>query len=476
MVKKTGIILVCCLLVAAGGFGVYYTVAKKNAVPASAAPSQIAVSTSKPSLGDIALTSEFIGTVEPDQQVQVFPKVSGTVLKTYFEVGQEVQEGDLLYEIDPTDLKLQYDAAAAKIEASKIEAEQSLGSGYDTKLITAKAQLDAAQTALNSARTNLRNANDNMDDGLLSLEKEIEKLRADIAAADENDPKLAEMEATLSMLEANRRDMEEDDDPSLRSLRTMYKNAQISYNAAKDAYEQAAGISREDTGKTVEAGLHAAEIGLEAQARQLEYTKVYAPISGVIEQKNVAEHGLSGSSQPAYTVSNKNLMLVNFSVSQTVVGNLAVGDRIQVENGGKTAEGTITEIPTMTDPKNGLFTIKATVDSGEIPLYTGATVKIYADTEKASGSILLPTDAVYYDAEKPYVYVCRDGRAVKTEIVTGVSDMKNTAVVSGITADDDVIVTWHPRLLDGAQVTLKTASSGTSSSVTAQAASSAAES
>lgn len=492
--SKKVIITICCVAVVAAGAAVAVRLTGNSKPAVETVASQVTVSASRPTVGDVALNGEFIGTVEPDQQVQVFPKVSGTVLRTYFEIGQQVKAGDLLYEIDPVDLQMAYDSAAAQLEASKIEAQQKLGSGYDSSLISLKAQLDAAQTQLNSARSSLRNYNDDGNDLLISAQKKEDQLKSEIdsknneikrldtmtpeqiqdkysktrdAAYDSLTRELQQLEQDYSLAHANVKDIEDDDDPTLRSLRTAYKNAQISYDAAKDAYDQAAGISREDTEVTVDAGLHAAEVALEAQAKQLEYTKVYAPIDGIVEQKNISAHDLTSVSQPAYTVSNKSLMTVQFSIAQSAVGNLAVGDQVQVENGGKTVTGTITEISTMVDAQSGLFTVKASVDQADMPLFTGATVKIYAATEKATNSLLVPVDAVYYDGEKPYLYVYRDGAAVKTDVETGVSDMNSIQIVSGITADDEVITTWHPRLLDGVAVVLKNSDTQAGSSESA---------
>ena len=65
----------------------------------------IAVETQTPQIGDLALTTEFIGTIEPDEQVSVIPKVGGPVLHTYAEVGQTVKKGDLLIEFDPAAIR-----------------------------------------------------------------------------------------------------------------------------------------------------------------------------------------------------------------------------------------------------------------------------------------------------------------------------------------------------------------------------------
>ena len=131
----------------------------------------IAVETQTPQIGDLALTTEFIGTIEPDEQVSVIPKVGGTVLHTYAEVGQTVKKGDLLFEIDDSDAALAYRMAQAGYEQRMISADTTLGSGYESRVLAAKAQVDAAQQNLNNTRLKLKDYNDGYDDSLIMAEK-----------------------------------------------------------------------------------------------------------------------------------------------------------------------------------------------------------------------------------------------------------------------------------------------------------------
>ena len=73
--------------------------AEKEAVVAEAAV--LKVKTAKPVVDYIDQTSSFTGKVMPDDSVSVYGKSAGTVLKTYFEIGDNVEEGQLLFELDP---------------------------------------------------------------------------------------------------------------------------------------------------------------------------------------------------------------------------------------------------------------------------------------------------------------------------------------------------------------------------------------
>ena len=46
----------------------------------------------------------------------------------------------------------------------------------------------------------------------------------------------------------------------------------------------------------------------------------------------------------------------------------------------------------------------------------GLAVELTTKAYRSSGAILIPSDAVYFDEGNAYVYVARDGAAVRTEV------------------------------------------------------------
>ena len=75
-----------------------------------------------------------------------------------------------------------------------------------------------------------------------------------------------------------------------------------------------------------------------------------------------------------------------------------------------------------------------------------------ASTANAQDELILPLDLIEYDENQPYVYVYRDGVAVRVDLVTGVSTADSIVIESGLTEEDQIITTWHPDLKDGAAV------------------------
>ncbi|TNC47299.1 efflux RND transporter periplasmic adaptor subunit [Rubellimicrobium rubrum] len=84
-------------------------------------PTAVTVVTLQPQT--VTLTSALPGRVVPSASAEVRPQVAGLITERLFQEGSRVEEGDVLYTIDPTT----YEAALAQAEAAVAQAEAQLG-------------------------------------------------------------------------------------------------------------------------------------------------------------------------------------------------------------------------------------------------------------------------------------------------------------------------------------------------------------
>ena len=75
-------------------------------------------------------------------------------------------------------------------------------------------------------------------------------------------------------------------------------------------------------------------------------------------------------------------------------------------------------------------------------------IRLITSIRKSTNAITIPIGVVYYDEGRAFVYVARDGMAHKVQIETGIDDENDIEVLSGLTADDKVIVSWSDQLQD----------------------------
>lgn len=425
--------------------------------------SVINVKLATPTRGDISRDTEFIGKIEPSETVNVFPEISEKVTKIYVEAGDTVQAGDLLFEMDDSDAQLSYEKAQVQYEGTQINNDTTLGSNYEQQLISAENSLKNAQQQMTSARQELQEYNDDSEDELIQAEKLRDRaydayITAEKAydedPSEENKQKLEEAEEKYLMYRDAVNELEDTDDSQLRSLRNAYKSAQTSYDTALESYNLLKGGSLDDTKASVENSQKSAELTLEESARTLEKYKVYAPISGTVESKNITLYESPSTQTAAYTISNKAQMTVKFNATADAASALSIGDTITITKSGNEYTATIIEIDTKADDTTGLFPIKAQIgDEGE-GLLNGVTVKVTAATAKAENALLIDVDNIYYEDGQAYVFTYSDGKAHRTDIQVGMTNAETAVVESGLDENSQIITTWHPDLKDGASVNL----------------------
>lgn len=450
----------------------------------------ISVLTETPSTGDLALTTKFVGTIEPGESVYVFPKAAGEVVGTYFNVGDHVNQGDVLFAVDDSYIRLSVEAAQAQYDATEAQINQQLGSQMDLNILQAKSAYEQAKNAFRQTRDSYDDTEDSIDDGLDSLKKAIDATKplvkdakdeydaakqayddlkgdpssdpGEVANAKEEllDRKAAydELQSEFNGYKAEYNKMKGSQDSTLDQLETAKDNAKLGMDTAAESFEITSNALLEEAQASAAAQLNALAVSMKSAVKQLQDTRVTSPISGVIEMKAIDVHDIASNSNPAYVVSNKDSMTVTFNVSSTAIAAMEVGDPVTVTSGSKEYSGAITEISTMVDQASGLFKVKASIENAQ-DLYTGMTVTLSANTQKAENAMIIPLSAVYYDAGKPYVYLNENNVAVKTYIETGIDNNEYIEVLSGLNPSSLVITSWDTNLIDGVPL----AAHGTSS-------------
>lgn len=73
--------------------------------------------------GDLVIRAEATGTVEPVRRVEVKSKASGEILRLFVDIGDKVERGTLLAEIDPRDVNNRYNQTEADLAVAEAQLE-----------------------------------------------------------------------------------------------------------------------------------------------------------------------------------------------------------------------------------------------------------------------------------------------------------------------------------------------------------------
>lgn len=458
-----GIAVMLVLTAMLGGCG-------SSAAQTEAEESAVTVSTQSVGTGTITLVNSFVGTISPQETVMVIPMAAGTVTETFFEVGDTVQAGDVLFKIDDEAAKLQYETAMLGMENAEQTAQstrnnlanqqdsadiQLEGSRLQSQGSFESAQIGYVMTknAYEQANKAYNDAVSNPDAIKAGLRDQVMK-ELGITDVSGSNPALlnAEVEKSYNSTIASLQSARDQAYQAYLSARSGYHIAEKALEIADDT-EDMTMAQLDETMVTTEdqlaLSIDMAQLSLAQAQMALDYYTVTAPVSGVIESKGVEVNGIATQSSPAYTIVNNDTMTVTFQVSEAVKNTLSVGQQITLERNNNTYTASITEVGSSVNPQSGLFQIKACAAANGTELPNGVSVKVSADTYRAENTMIIPYEAVYYENEGAYVYINVDGRAVKTPITTGIFDDDNIVVTSGLQSGDIVVTSWSPQLTDG---------------------------
>ena len=123
---------------------------------------------------DIPISFDYTATVTSSQDVIIYPKVGGTIIKQFFKPGDKVKAGEKLFLIDPEKYQASYDSLDASVGVAnanlkKAETEFKRISALYKKNAVSQKDYDAAVAAYDIANANLVSAKANLKNAKIDL-------------------------------------------------------------------------------------------------------------------------------------------------------------------------------------------------------------------------------------------------------------------------------------------------------------------
>jgi membrane fusion protein, multidrug efflux system len=220
-----------------------------------------------------------------------------------------------------------------------------------------------------------------------------------------------------------------------------------------------------------------ASASLQAAEINLGFTKVVAPISGLISESSVTQGALVTAAQstalatvrlldPIYVDlvdTSTNLLKIR---AQFEAGDLKGGPKdgkpvvaapvvhLTLEDGSTYPEtGELTLANVVVSESTGTFTLRATFANPDRVLLPGMFVRASVDLGSNPNGFLVPQRAVTFNAAgEPTVLVAKDGKAVTQVLTTNGSRGNAWIVTGGIKGGDQVIVDGLQKVSAGSEV------------------------
>lgn len=243
------------------------------------------------------------------------------------------------------------------------------------------------------------------------------------------------------------------------SLQSSYKAAKASLAQAEDAYRRMKelhdkGSLPEIQWVEVQSKLEQARSLEEIAGKNLEDSKLYAPYSGVISQKNVE---IGQNVMPGMTVAKlvtASLLKVKIAVPETEIALVSVGEKAEIAVpalGDRMFTGTVIEKGIVANPLSRSYDVKIRVEGSVQNLMPGMVAEVDIVSEKSETvAPVIPASVVQLDEDNNYfVWLEESGKAVKRIVRCGQFTADGIVILSGLREGERIIVEGRQKVCEG---------------------------
>jgi len=413
--------------------------------------------------GDISATVSATGAVLPERELSLAFSATGTIAAVNVEVGQQVDEGEVLASLDTTDLDLAVRQAEIGLAQAQAQLRQLQEKPSPVDLAAAQAAVDSAQGNLNSARASYQQTLKGPDsDTLAAAQAQVDQAKVQLLQAQQaydrvkdradvgmmpQSVQLQNATIALETAEAQFRAAQK----SVTSAQVSAALAQVTGAEAQVAQAQAT-LDKLQRGPSAEqvviaqAGVDQAQLALEQAQRRLANARLVAPWAGVVTTVAAVEGGPAAIGQPAVRLVDTTRFHLDVQVDEVDIALIQPGQRVEVEIdalsdvrlGGKVTRISPASITSQTGGVS--YSVRLDVDSAGAPLLAGmsATATIIANTRE--DVLLIPNRVVQLEREtgRTFVELVAGEQLERVEVQLGLRDDQTSEVREGL-AEGDVV-------------------------------------
>jgi membrane fusion protein, multidrug efflux system len=229
------------------------------------------------------------------------------------------------------------------------------------------------------------------------------------------------------------------------------------YNRLKEMHDRKS-ISESDFAK-VNFGLQQAKAQQKLHAKNLEDTKLYSPINGVLLKKMAEVGEITGVGIPLFVVSDIHTVRVTAFIPENELHLIKIGQKatVKVSSLENTFEGKITEVGSAADVASRAFTVKIELENPDLLIRPGMIAEVKLTSDLKSEVFALPVGLILHDDDyRSYIYVVDSvsGKAFKRDITTGKLIDGQIEITSGLSENETVVCGGQHNLVDGLSITI----------------------
>ncbi len=443
------ILVVLAILALGGAAYVVYNGTRSQTANAATTGTQTATVTR----GNLIATVNSAGPVAARRQLGVTFGTAGTVSRVYVQLGDRVKQGQVLAELDTTDLQIQLANATSSFNAAQARYELAKAGPSDSDLAAARAQVDNAQANYDIA---VRKAG--LNDAQISVARSsVDKAKFSLQKA-QNDYDQAVLNHVTDLTSVN---------VALQQAKIDYNNAVANFNltvvgindsgvrsalstlvSAKASLDKLMSSPSPQDLVIAQTAFDQARVAYQQAQYHLRDAQLIAPFDGTVTQLNIDNFFQVGAATQALQISDLSTLQVTVNMAEVDIGKVKTGQTVNVTMDAlpdRTAlTGVVDQIALVGVTTQGVvnypvvITLK-NVDSSVIK--TGMTANVAIVVDQRENVLLIPNRAIRTVGRNRQVQLQGPaGTSITQPVTVGLQNDTQAEVLSGLKEGDVVLI------------------------------------
>lgn len=396
-------------------------------VATSSAPSQ-SVTVAQVTSETVSRRLDATGSVAAFEMNPVMSQATGLqIQQVLVEQGQVVKAGQLLARLDDSVLQAQLSQAQASVAQAEARLAELRAGSRNEEIARAKEAVKSAESAVTAAESDLELARTRVDrNKMLQAEGAIARDRLDEVYNQE------------------------------RSSRSQLEQAQARLREANQQLAQLQAGPRREVITQAEAQLAQAQAQVQSTIAQLNNTRIVAPVSGKIAERNARVGDVTSGSQTLFKIIENGRLELIVNVPETQLPQIQPGQSVTITSDADSSlqlSGKVREIDPMIDEASRQAQVKIDLPASAA-LKPGMFLRASITTSAAQG-LTLPAKAILPQSDGSAIaYILQPDNTVKAQAVE-VGELlgdNRVEIKSGLSVGDGVVVKGAAYLKDGDKV------------------------
>ncbi|VXD17743.1 RND family efflux transporter MFP subunit [Planktothrix serta PCC 8927] len=416
---------------------------------------------------NIEETSEFVGTLEAKQVVNIKPEIEGRITQILVESGQILQAGDAIARLKSDNVEASLTQTKANLLRAQARLAELQAGSRPEEIAQGRAKLAQAKAGLADAESGSFLAEIN------EAASQIDSIRAEAQLAENRVNRFEELSQSgaisqdeFDALLSRKTSAEANLQAAQRRLEQLQKNRLSEINLRRAVVEQEQQALRQlENGTRIQEIQQAEAQVAEAAAQvrsievELQETAVLAPFTGVVGDVNIKVGDYVDKGDIITRLTANDQLELSLPIALERQEDLKLGLPLQmVDNQGKIlGTGRISFISPSVNQDSQTILAKATFDNSQRLFKDGQFVRAEVVWKQKNNVVVIPMTAVKFQGDQRFVFLAEGQEkltAKRQPVKLGLIQGDRAEILQGLQPGQKLIVSGTQKLSDGAAINI----------------------